>query len=307
MVMRFGGLMLVLLACGRAAAAPAPDARAAVQRALPFLERDGAAWMAGKTAANQGSPCVSCHHVGMALWSHREAKRAGLPIPADRIDALDRQAHAAFAGGDEARPVSSSQLILGRDGPKAKSDLEQLTAAQEKDGRFAASGQFPSQERPIAESDAVATLWAMVALGKQAEPARKNAADWLKASKPGETTEWVAARLVADGRPEDRERLVREQHADGGWGWKAAGPSNAFSTGVALYALAIAAPQEPAVRRAAAYLVGTQSPDGTWAVPSKLISKKAHPKRDYIYRYWGTAWATIGLARLAGDTLAAGR
>src|SRR6476659_2601003 len=122
--MRFAWTFLLVLACGRAAAAPAPDARASVRRALPFLERDGAAWMAGKTPANQGSPCVSCHHVGMALWSPREAQRAGLPIPDDRIDARDRQAHAVFADGDEPRPVSSTQLLLGRTGAPAKIDVE---------------------------------------------------------------------------------------------------------------------------------------------------------------------------------------
>jgi len=297
--MRFHWLILGLSIVGGRAANATPDARAAVQRALPFLEREGAAWMAGKTALNQGSPCVSCHHVGFALWSHREAKRAGLPIPADRIDALDRQAHAAFADGDEARPMSSSQLILGRAGDRpAAIDLQQLTRAQEKDGRFAASGQFPSQDRPIAESDAVATLWALLALGNEGEPAaRKKAANWVKGSKPGETTEWLAVRLLVYGESGDRDRLLREQHPDGGWGWRAAGPSNAFSTGQALYALAIAAPRDPAVGRAVAHLVGAQGSDGTWTTPSKLISKKAHPKRDSIYRYWGTAWATIGLAR----------
>jgi hypothetical protein len=144
--MRFHWLILALSILGGRVANAAPDARAAIQRALPFLERDGVAWMAGQTAVNKGSPCVSCHHVGFALWSHREAKRAGLPIPADRIDALERQAHAAFADGDEPRPMSSSQLILGRDGGKpAKIDLEQLARAQEKDGHFAASGQFPAR------------------------------------------------------------------------------------------------------------------------------------------------------------------
>jgi hypothetical protein len=296
--MRCALMLGLVLAVDRAPAAP--DARPALQRALPFLERGGIAWMAGKTPANQGSPCVSCHHVGFALWSHREAKRAGLPIPDDRIDALDRQAHAAFADGDEPRPVSSSQLILGRAGAPAQIDVEQLLRAQEKDGRFAASGQFPSQDRPLGESDAVATLWALLALGDSEPAARRRATEWLEKNQSGETTEWVAARLLVQGRAGDRERLLREQHADGGWGWKATGPSNAFATGQALYALAIVAPRERAVERAVAYLVTTQAPDGTWSTRSKLISKKSAPKRDAIYKYWGTAWAAMGLARTLG-------
>jgi hypothetical protein len=99
------------------------------------------------------------------------------------------------------------------------------------------------------------------------------------------------------------DRLLREQHADGGWGWLAKDPSNALSTGETLYALAAAGlgNSHPAVRRGISYLLNTQKVDGTWTTPSRLISDKGGGKIEYIYKYWGTAWATIGLARTLPD------
>jgi len=48
--------------------------------------------------------------------------------------------------------------------------------------------------------------------------------------------------------------------------------------------------------------VETQSEDGSWPVPPAPWTKTgSQPDRlkllEPIYRYWGTAWATIGLAR----------
>ena len=52
--------------------------------------------------------------------------------------------------------------------------------------------------------------------------------------------------------------------------------------------------------------MGSQTADGSWTVPPAALSGSAvNAERlknlDPIYRYWGTAWASIGLA----STLAA--
>jgi hypothetical protein len=299
---------------------PRPDARAALQAALAYIERDGVAWMNGRTAVQNGTGCFSCHHVGFALWGHREAQRAGLAIATHRIDALERQAHQFYENISDGEPVALSQLLLGRQqtATAGKPLLEwraiqnQLVADQQKAGNWKSKGQFPNQNRPIEETDAVWTMWVLLALGSfpdlppPVRASRDRAYTWLKTRPPGDTNEWLITRLIVErqlGAPAAaetmRRQLLAQQHPDGGWGWRAAEPSNAYSTGQTLYALATAgvAPSDPAIRRGVDYLRVTQNADGTWTTGSKLTSKRTSPRRDYIYQYWGSAWAAIGLAR----------
>jgi hypothetical protein len=85
-------LALALLALGRVpAAAELPHAetppdfaqakiRAAVERALPFIEKGGVDWM-------EKHECNSCHVVAFVVWSHREAAGRGLPVDRKKLDA----------------------------------------------------------------------------------------------------------------------------------------------------------------------------------------------------------------------------
>jgi Squalene-hopene cyclase N-terminal domain len=49
------------------------DVRKAIQRSLPFVEKDGLSWIDRKN-------CMSCHVVSFMLWAHVEAKAHGVPI-----------------------------------------------------------------------------------------------------------------------------------------------------------------------------------------------------------------------------------
>lgn len=51
----------------------AAKTRKAVERGLPFLEKEGVAWMKEKG-------CASCHHVPFLLWSHNEARTRGVAV-----------------------------------------------------------------------------------------------------------------------------------------------------------------------------------------------------------------------------------
>lgn len=289
-------------------------ARRTIARSLPFIEREGVAWMEGRVSVQDGRACVSCHHVGYALWSHAEARRAGIEggeaiaeLAATAVEFLDRP---SLPRAMSASPVMLAEPVLAR--PLAA----HLPPLQTDAGGWPAKGQFPTQRRPLAESDAVATMYALLALdgGERAgaggddaaSAARERALDWLAGVEPGTSTEWLAVRLLLANDLGDREgvRLLAEalaarQHPDGGWGFVEGDPSDAFSTGQALYALAAVAAEgsEEAVMRAAFYLVSSQEGDGTWRVPSAAISVKPSAGKDVVYRFWGTAWATLGLAR----------
>jgi hypothetical protein len=316
-----------------APAATAADARTAVQRALPFLQKDGAWWMAGGKGVPGGGGCVSCHQVPFGLWSHREAQRAAVPFDRTAIDDLEKRARAFYDTRSKSEPFARGHLLLARELPSGSKDgtdarwtamQKKLVEDQDEDGYWDAAGQFTSQKRPIEESDAVTTMWILIAFGsfQQPDPAVRAARDrafaWIKKSPAGVSNEWLAARLLVERQLGDRriaqgfqDRLLREQHADGGWSWLAKDPSNAFSTGETLYALATAGlnNDHPAVRRGVGYLLSTQNADGTWTTPSRLTSDKGEEggKIEYIYKYWGTAWATIGLARTLSAAAIAAR
>ncbi len=301
--------------------APATDARAAVERALPFLARDGDWWMTGGKDVPGGGGCVSCHHVAFGLWSNREAQRAGLPRPQKQLDDLETRAHRFFTEKiSKAEPVPLTELLLARkptdraDGAAWPAFLKKLASDQNGDGSWTAGGQFPTQRRPVPESDAVATAWALIALDSvpgldpSLVAARTRAWAWASRQSPGASNESLLTRLLIErrlGKPTSAQtqlaQLLARQRPDGGWAWLADGTtSDALTTGEVLYALRLAGlpPDHPALRRATDHLLRTQAADGTWPVRSELISKKGeHGNIDYIYRYWGTAWATIGLSR----------
>src|SRR3979411_115297 len=60
--------------------APVDDAavRDAVSRSLPFLEKEGVAWMKDRH-------CMSCHHVPLLLWSHRSAQAQGFTVDSQKL------------------------------------------------------------------------------------------------------------------------------------------------------------------------------------------------------------------------------
>ena len=56
--------------------------RDAVSRSLPFLEKEGAAWM-------KDHGCMSCHHVPFLLWSHRSAQAQGFTVDSQKLAKWD--------------------------------------------------------------------------------------------------------------------------------------------------------------------------------------------------------------------------
>jgi squalene-hopene/tetraprenyl-beta-curcumene cyclase len=366
------------------------EVRGAVERSLPYLEREGVAWI-------EQHDCLSCHHVPLLLWSHNAAKLAGIAVdevkltrwgewaaaksmslrgsfafteaslaqlredgvPAatlaqlrpllgkefateneldarlgERVEAEALAAHRNAIVQRAAPPNvpgktdgggldTVAQLLLGRGrggrGLPARFVTvapELIVAWQQAGGNWQAAGQLANQNRPPAETDAVATRWAVLALGTLDGPPPKvaqslgRALPWVNGrGGAGKSTETlitaalIARRFGEQGQAGGRAaELLRMQNDDGGWSWAVGGRSDAFSTGQALYALGlIGAPEAgPSVDRAREYLIQTQQEDGSWPTTGEGISQAATPQRkkkvEPIYRYWGTAWATIGLS-----------
>ena len=134
---------------------------------------------------------------------------------------------------------------------------------------------------------------------KQIAVSRDKALAWLKNAQAGKSTEWYATGLLLAARlgqaEKFRDQLLARQHADGGWGWLADDASDAFGTGLAIYALSAggAPGAEKSIEQAQQFLIETQRDDGSWAVNS--TKEKNKDKVAPTSNYWGTAWATIGL------------
>jgi len=280
------------------AAALQDDARAAVERSLPFLERGGTQWMRDRK-------CASCHHVTFMLWSHREALGRGFAVDTEKLAAWSdwtvdfslaakRQDGSRNGGGLE----TMAQLILTRPAGANETPYRELAGLiaglQRPDGSWGADGQLPSQRRPKDETDEASTRWVLLALDTlppAGETARAKASAWLAARGAPKSSETLALRALAS-EPSLKE-LIARQNADGGWGFLLGEKSDALNTGQVLYLLhraGLATDADP-IRRARGFLVRTQGEDGSWPVPST----KAKPKDDVISTYWGSAWAAVGL------------
>ncbi|ANM31384.1 hypothetical protein ABI59_20115 [Acidobacteria bacterium Mor1] len=299
-------------------AAPAADdpVREAIARSLPWLEQHGSDWLAGALPIQGGNGCVSCHHVGFAVWSHREAGRAGVHGDGARIATLEKAAFEFLTRPEKAHVLSAGPLLAGR--PASRDDANEplratlIHALNDTDGWWRTGGQFRTQNRSIAESDAVNAMWTLLALSaldtgdERLRRERSLGVERLEEPDPelgaDPTIEWMTARYALEsvlGRESVSEAgtlLLAAQNGDGGWGWHSDSPSNAFNTGQALYALSASGETE-VIEAAREFLLESQLPDGTWPTPSMETSHEPNEGKDYIYRYWGTAWAAIGLSR----------
>ncbi len=296
------------------------DIRKAIKKSLPYLEKDGIAWMEGRISIQNGDACVSCHQVPFGIWSQSEARARGILREDSKHDDLAKQAVAFLNRPNKGNVMSWGPVILGLKQSEVDNDtskilrnfLGSIVQKQQSEGYWKAKGQFPRQNRPGSESDEVATMWTILTLSSFDEmdesdlKSRERALDWIKNLDPGESNEWLLTRMLVehnldgpDLTHEFLEQLLNQQKPDGGWSWLSKDNSNAFSTGQTLYALNLIGlqPNNSHVQKAVTYLLQTQREDGTWFVDSDLTSREGAEAKDYVYTYWGTAWAAIGLAR----------
>lgn len=301
----------------------------AVERGLEYVAEGGQEWIDDRG-------CVTCHQVTFMILSHHEARQAGFQVDRKRLDRWaawsfnwqnwvnpDREISESKA--KKTNPDTLAQLILSRPRdqkpqPWVREYAELIALAQETNGLWKAGGQLPGQKRPLAETQEVSTAWNLLALQRSAlktetvTDAIKKAAAALNSPgsqqlekrqlKTGESTEWWAVRLIVESQQKSAESatkyisgLLERQNRDGGWGWRCDEESDAFGTGLALYALSHVESNPPrtAIQRAQQFLIETQQPSGRWNVKSTL--KRSRKIKKVHTSVWGSAWAIIGLVR----------
>jgi hypothetical protein len=308
---------VLAIACAPASAAEqsvplAAQARQAAERAIPYIEKSGVAWINDRK-------CLTCHYVAFMVWSFRDAGERGFSVDKNRLaEWTGWSLNHALGQGIE----GPAQMLLARDRadksePTMKlieSLCDEIVKKQEQDGFWKPGGQLPAQKRPLTETTQVSTMWSVLALdsvvaeNQRATESRDKALAWLKktppdADGPATSSEWYAARLLIEkkfGEPQTvdslREQILSAQQSDGGWGWLWADKSDAFGTGLSLYALSqVGVPSShPAIEGAWRFLIETQTEDGSWTVHgTKTATKdKPHP----FSSFWGSTWALLGLS-----------
>ena len=143
----------------------------------------------------------------------------------------------------------------------------------------------------------------------------KRATGWLRSAKPI-TAEDRAFRLLgltwggadASARRDAAKDVLALQRPDGGWSQRDELSTDAYATGLTIYALKESGSEAPAavVERASQYLRSTQRADGSWHVRSRAAKFQPYFDGGFPYEHdqWissmATGWATAALA-LAGQ------
>jgi Prenyltransferase and squalene oxidase repeat len=201
---------LVLLAAPSVAEPPSTEqVREAVGRSLPFLEKEGVAWMRNRQ-------CISCHQVPMLLWSFSQARRHGIKIDADQFAARNEWAVSNLLRRGVFYKLSEKSFADLKKAGLADADTAKLQTLTNK--VFSLEPDFREQVRkllPAEEADkhqeAVVKAAAIGGSGIQGGNIENQYAALLLAGSYAETKQGEAAQkaFVAG--------LVKAQKKDGSW------------------------------------------------------------------------------------------
>ena len=314
------------------AAAMTPEQRAS-KRALTFLTKDAAKW-------RETRGCATCHHGTMTVWALSEARRQGYEVDmealADVAQWTKEQFVPQFRGPRDPRfgynfvNLAGIYLaVMSQDLPVlSRQEVNQvavhLARHQEPDGVWllppGGNGSPPTWESPETVALLAALAWERQAPDDSAEAtaarvSREKMMNWLGSTKPTDTIQAAALRLVLGARngvtgdqlKPQAEALLKRQESDGGFRQTSALPSDAYATGQTLWALSIAGVKidRPEIKRAVSFLVANQRDDGSWPMTGRnhpgFDSAKA--RNPVPITYFGSAWATIGLVRFVPPAL----
>jgi Squalene-hopene cyclase C-terminal domain len=301
--------------------------QSAIERGLTFLKEDAVKW-------RKERQCATCHHGTMTVWALSEAKAQGYHVDAQALADMIQWTKDRFGprpgGPPGPGPVASvPQIYLGmmsQNLPILSRD-EISWIALHLAGRQADDGAWDSPPPkngppPTWESRETMALLALLAWesyvpadAKQAAAAqasRDKAEAWLSKTPSSDTTQALSLRLLLGARRRAAEtqlqpaidRLLREQNTDGGWSQTKDSSSDAYATGQALYALSFADVKNDRleIQRAISFLAASQRDDGSWPMISRGHRGVAPYTNPVPITYFGSAWATLGLARSVGPS-----
>jgi N-acyl-D-amino-acid deacylase len=281
--------------------------------------------------------CFSCHHQAMAVFSMTAAQRRGFAVDGELLQKQIDFSLKTFrnrslivkgrgVGGDSTGVVYALSTFAAAERPYDETTaglVEYLLVKQRKDGSWpiAQFGQRPptmgslftnaglalsvlKHYRPPPDAEGAA------ALQERIDAVFAKGRDWLVANQPRSTEDkvfhlrgLVAAGVEAREIDAARERLLKEQRADGSWAQLADMAGDAYATATVLVALRQAGLEatHPAYQQGVKYLVETQKDDGAWIVqtrsrPLQTFFDNGDPggKSQFI-SFAASGWAVLAL------------
>ena len=304
------------------------SARVAIEKALTQLQP-------ASPGFTNGTKCVSCHNQSLPAIAVKLAADRGVPVdralarhPTEATLAfLESSRETYLLGNAGAGLVAGMPYVLAalaEEGvaPNPITDAAALCLAnaQRRDGSWNLPvGHAGGGIRPPFGSTISLTALVIRGLSVYAPPGRQaettarlaHALEFLRRATPFETQDesFKLLGLVWSDAPASEvtaqaKRILAIQQADGGWAQLPTMASDAYATGLALYALQAGgiSPQSDTYRKGAAYLLRTQLEDGTWLVRSRAFGFQAYFEtgfphgRDQFISAAATSLAAIALA-----------
>jgi ankyrin repeat protein len=305
-----------------------PDTRTAITRSVQLLEHTNDQFF-------KKAGCFACHEQPPALFAAAAARAKGISAyenaeKADQafqerlkqitstINAVALEGAAALGGADNNLYAAEALVRAGYPANRITDFLAaNLAASQGGDGGWHLPGYSRS---PLQDSDFSRTAMAMRTLKTYGTPGRsaetkqrlERGKQFLLHAQPVilEDMDMRLAGVAAAGASATELRKLAEpimemQRPDGGWAQRHGFPSDAYATGMTLWALDEAGVKHPDAR-GVKFLLGTQSADGSWHVVSRATKFQQYFESGFPYGHdqWistmATGWAANALALSLG-------
>ena len=303
-----------------------PDLRGAIGRGLAMLQ-------GSSTEYFKQSGCVGCHHQNLTGVAVASAKKNGFGVDeaaaAEQIRVVKTEFLSQRDGLLQGFFISVDSLALALQQLSDQAyPADEITDAivaliasqQSSDGSWKG---FPNVRPPLESSDCVRTAVAARALARYGIPARKaefderiaKARQWLLQARvelPYERSYQLLGLKWTGADPQAIERAAAEvrqlQRPDGGWAQVRYLSSDAYGTGLALYALRQAgeSAQGAVYQSGVRFLLASQKQDGSWHVASRAPKLQPYFQSGFPHGHdqWisaaATAWSVAALAE-AGE------
>ncbi len=302
----------------------------AVTRAVAKLQPAGPAF-------NDRTKCNSCHNQNIPGIAITLARRTGIPIDERLAEHSMSVTNRHWTARRES--ILLGDTIVGGFQPNAQYTLLEmaedhqpstvnsdalvlgLASRQNRDGSWSAIADI---RPPLAGSPISATALSIRALRAYGPEGRRDelhervmrAIAFVRQSTPSDTQDqafkllalhWAGSAAADLGA--ERSALIDLQRPDGGWGQLPSLGSDAYATGLALYALHAVGMSTDAApyRNGVAYLLKTQLEDGTWFVRTRAFGFQQyfetgfpHGRSQFISTA-ATAWASTALTYVVED------